>query len=164
MRAITGNSRLQDKRFKAGSETIALIYCLSAKDFITGTNVMFLLAAIYFVAVAALGEGSEYSAVGAVLCFLAVGLVVKKDLLITGPWRAATAAFSLVIFAAQIFANVYSSSSANVYLVGSTLINGAFLVLFIGVVLTTSRDIMRKSKEEEPEEEKKESKKLTYQV
>ena len=137
---------------------------MSAKDFINGTNVMFLLAGIYFAAVAALGEGSEYTAVGAVLCFIAVGLVVKKDLLITGPWRAATAAFSLVIFAAQIFANVYSSSPSNVYLIGSTLINGVFLILFIGVVLTTSRDIMRKSEEEEPEEEKKESKKLTYQV
>ena len=62
---------------------------------------MFLLAGIYFAAVAALGEGSQYSAIGAIVCFIAVGLVLKKDLLITGPWRTATAAFSLVIFIAQ---------------------------------------------------------------
>ena len=96
--------------------------------------------------------------------FIAVGLVAKKDLLITGPWRTASAAFSLVIFAAQILANAYSSSFSNAYVIVSTLINGAFLILFIGVVLTTSRDIMRKSENEEPEEEKKESKKITYEV
>ena len=137
---------------------------LSAKNFITATNVMFLLAGIYFAAVAVLGEGSLYSLIGAILCFVAVGLEFKKDLLITGPWRAATASYAFVIFAAQLLANAYSNSFLNVYTVSSTLINSAFLVLFLGVVFSVFRDIMRKSEEEEPEEEKKESKKLTYQV
>jgi cbb3-type cytochrome oxidase subunit 3 len=125
---------------------------------------MFLLAGIYFVAVAALGEGSRYSVIGAVICFVAVGLAIRKDLFVTGPWRAATAAFATVVFAAQIVANMYSSSFANAYVVGSTLLNGAFLILFLGVVLTTFHEIMRKSKDEEKTEEKKESKKLTYEV
>lgn len=125
---------------------------------------MFLLAGIYFVIVAALGEGSQYTAIGAVLCFIAIGLFLKKDLVVTGPWRAATAAFSFVIFAAQVIANVYSKSFSNSYIIGSTLINGAFLILFIGVILTTSREITRKAVEEDVEEEKKESKKLTYEV
>jgi hypothetical protein len=125
---------------------------------------MFLIAGIYFAVVAALGEGSQYSAVGALLCFVAIGLAVMKDWPITGPWRTATAAFSFVIFASQVLANAYSTSLSTASVLGSTLINGALMILFVGVLLTTSRDIMRKPEEEEPEEEKKETKKLTYEV
>ncbi|MHB2036949.1 MAG: hypothetical protein ACYCPW_09455 [Nitrososphaerales archaeon] len=155
---------LQDKHFKAAPEAVVLIIGLSAKDFITGTNVMFLLAGIYFALVAGLGEGSVYSIIGAILCFVAVGLAFNKSMIITGPWRAATAAFSLVMFAAQVIANANSSSLSNLYAVSSILINGAFLILFLGVIFAVTRDIMRKSEAEEPDQEKKESKKLTYQI
>lgn len=126
---------------------------------------MFLLAAVYFIAVAGLGQASVYSVVGAVLCFIAAGLlVVKKDNVITGFWRAATAVFCLVMFVAQVFANALSPAFTGVYLVGSTLINGAFLILFIGVLLSTTQKIVKKSEEVIEEEEKKKPKKLTYEV
>lgn len=124
---------------------------------------MFLLAGLYFVIVAGLGEGSEYTALGGVLCFIAVVLEVRKEWFVTGPWRAATAAFASVVFVAQLVANAYASSFDNVYQIGSTVLNGVFLILFAGVVLVTTRDIGRKS-EEESAEEVKESKKLTYEV
>ncbi len=137
---------------------------MSARNLVNATNIALLLAGVYFAAVAALGEGSLYSIAGTILCFIAVGLALKKDFVFTGPWRVATAAFSFVIFTGQVIANVSSPSFSNIYTVGSTLINGAFLFVFIGVILTTSRGIMKKSKDEESEEEEKPTKKLTYQV
>ncbi|MDG6908596.1 MAG: hypothetical protein JRN20_22745 [Nitrososphaerota archaeon] len=137
---------------------------MSAKTFIGPENVMFLLAGIYFVVVAALGESSIYSTVGSVFCFVAVGLAFKEELVVAGPWRTATAAFSALVFAGQIVANAYSRSFTNVYQLGSTLLNGVFLVLFIGIVLSTSRDMMRKSEQEKTRDEKSESKKLAYEI
>jgi len=155
---------LRDKHFKAAPEAVVLISGLSAKDFISGTNVMFLLAGIYFALVAGLGEGSVYAIIGAILCFVAVGVTFTKNLFITGPWRAATAAFSLVVFAAQVVADVDSGSLSNLYVISSILINGAFLILFLGVTFAVTRNIMRKQEQEEQYQEKKESKKLTYQI
>ena len=125
---------------------------------------MFLIAGVYFLAVAGLGEGSVYTSVGALLCFVAVALTLKQNLLVTAPWRTASAAFALIIFVAQVIANANSNSS-NIYSISSTLLNGAFLLLFAGVLLATSREMMRKSdSEDDEEEEKKPAKKLTYQV
>jgi len=155
---------LRDKHFKAAPEAVVLISGLSAKDFISGTNVMFLLAGIYFALVAGLGEGSVYSIIGAILCFVAVGLAFTKSMMVTGPWRAATAAFSLIMFAAQVIADADSSFHSNLYVIISILINGAFLILFLGVTFAVTRNIMRKQEQEEPDQEKKESKKLTYQI
>lgn len=126
---------------------------------------MFLIACVYFLVVAGLGEGSVYTSVGALLCFVAVALAFKKDLLVTPPWRTASAAFALIIFVAQLISNANSNTSPNIYSISSTLVNGALLLLFAGVLLATSRDMMRKSSsEEDEEEEKKPAKKLTYQV
>jgi uncharacterized membrane protein len=125
---------------------------------------MFLIAAIYFIAVAALGEGSAYTVVGAVLCLIAIGLAVGPKLVVASPWRAASAAFCVVIFLAQIMANGHSNSAANIYTVSSTILNGALLILLAGVLLSTSRDMMKKPGEEEEEEEKKPAKKITYQI
>jgi hypothetical protein len=133
---------------------------------VTATNVMFLLAAMYFVAVAALGEGSLYSAIIGALSLIAIALSVRKDFVISGPWRVATAVFCLVMFAAQIEADAYSPSFFNAYDVSSTLINGIFLTLFVGVVLSALKQILRKpeAEDEEQAEEKRKTKKLTYQV
>lgn len=125
---------------------------------------MFLIAGIYFLAVAGLGEGSVYTSVGALFCFVSVALALKQNLLVTAPWRTASATFALIIFVAQVIANANSSSS-NIYSISSTLVNGALLLLFVGVLLATSREMMRKSdSEDDEEEEKKPAKKLTYQV
>jgi hypothetical protein len=133
---------------------------------VTATNVMFLLAAMYFVAVAAFGEGSLYSAIIGALSLIAIAFSVRKDFVISGPWRVATAVFCLVMFAAQIEADAYSPSFFNAYDVSSTLINGIFLTLFVGVVLSALKQILRKpeAEDEEQAEEKRKTKKLTYQV
>ena len=136
---------------------------MSAKNLLTGTNVMFLLATIYFIVVALLGEGSTYSVAGAILCSLAI-IVSFWQTIISGPWRVATASFSLVLFVVQLAADLASSDLYNATTLGSTLINGAFFLLFLGVLLSTARDILRRSTEEEDQEKPKESKKLTYEI
>ena len=127
---------------------------------------MFSLAAVYFVAVASLGEGSVYSAIVGVLSLIAIAFSVRKDFIISGPWRVATAVFCLVMFVAQIEADANSPWFFNAYNISSTLINGIFLILFVGVVLSTLRQILRKpeAKEEKLAQEKRKAKKLTYQV
>ena len=78
-------------------------------------------------------------------------------------------AFNLLFIAAtpaQIESDAYSPSFFNAYIASSTLINGIFLILFVGVVLSTLKQILRKpeAEEEEQAEEKRKVKKLTYQV
>lgn len=123
---------------------------------------MFLLAAIYFLGVAALGEGSTYSVAGTVVCLLAIAASLSKTI-VSDPWRVATASFSLVLFVVQIGANVTSEAAYSLTGISSTLINGAFFILFLGVLLSTTRAMLREATEEE-EEAPKESKKLTYEV
>ncbi len=154
-----------DKHFKPDSGTILQIFGLSARKLLSATNIMFLVAGIYFLTVAGLGEGSVYSAIGTLLCFVAAGLAIRKDLIVAAPFRTATAAFSAVVFLGQIVADTTSTSGANVYTIGSAVINSTLFVLFVGVLLSASRDMMRApSSEEDEKEEKKESKRLTYQV
>lgn len=123
---------------------------------------MFLLAAVYFLGVAVLGEGSTYSVAGTVLCLLAIAAGLSKTI-VSDPWRVATASFSLVLFVVQIGANVTSEAAYSLTTAASTLINGALFILFLGVLLSTTRAMLRKVTEEE-EETPKESKKLTYEV
>ena len=136
---------------------------MSAKDLLTGTNIMFLLAAIYFLVVAVLGEGSIYSIAGTVLCLIAIFASLWKSP-VSGPWQVATASFSLVLFVVQLGADVTSKDPYGTSTLVSTLINGAFFFLFFGVLLSTARGIMRKSTEEVDEAKTKESKKLTYEI
>lgn len=124
---------------------------------------MFLLAAIYFLAVAVIGEGSTYAAAGTALCLLAIVANFRKTV-VSDPWRVATASFSLVLFVVQLGADFTSKAFYNASIISSTLINGAFFLLFLGVLLSTTRVMLRKATEEEEEEAPKESKKLTYEV
>ena len=124
---------------------------------------MFLLAAVYFLAVAALGEGSTYAVSGTALCLLAVVANLRKTV-VSDPWRVATASFSLVLFVVQLGADFTSKAQSNPSNIASTLINGAFFLLFLGVLLSTTRVMLRKATDEEEEETPKESKKLTYEV
>lgn len=137
---------------------------MRAKVLITGSNIMFLLAAVYFVAVAALGEGSAFTFIGTILCLIAVFVSLNTNMWFSGPWRVATAVFSIVLFIYQVGSDFVSNALYSASILASLLINGAFFLLFLGVLLSTSRDIMRKSTEEEDEEETKEAKKITFEI
>lgn len=130
---------------------------------LTATNIMFLLAAIYFLAVALVGESTIYAIAGTVLCLLAMIASLWKSP-VSGPWRVATASFALVLFVVQLGADIASKDPYGTATLASTLINGAFFLLFLGVLLSTARDILRKSTGEEDEDRPKESKKLTYEI
>ena len=136
------------------------------KSLLTVTNLAYVIAAIYFIAVSALGEATAYSISAAILCLVSVPLSLKKDWFFSVPFRVATAAFAIILFMGQLVASSTSVLSA-------FLINGVLLVIFLGVFLSAIRDSMKKESKEEKEEEekeeeldkkKREAKKLTYEV
>lgn len=130
-------------------------------------NIVFLVTGIYFIIVAAVGQGSAYVAIGGVLCFIAIGLSFMKDSVFTAPWRIATAAFSIVVLLAQLGAD-FSVSNASGMVVISVLVNGALFILMLGVLLFIGRDLTASEPEEESEEEEEaeapKKKKLTYEI
>lgn len=123
---------------------------------------MFILAGLYFVALAVLNESSIYVILASILCFSSAGLAVKKSWFFSIPWRVASAGVVLVLTVSQIISVVISPAVSSIT-VASELLNGALFILFLGVVLSSAKDIMKKAPKEE-EEEKKESRKLTYEV
>ena len=140
----------------------------ATKDLLTITNIAYLVGAVYMIVVVVAGQASPYSFAGAVLCIISVPLALRKEWFFSVPLRVAAAAFMLTLFAAQIM-----SASANSSLASSFLVNGVFLLLFLGVFLSTVRDSLKKETKEEKEEEEKaeeaerkrrEAKKLTYEV
>ena len=137
------------------------------RNLLTVTNIAYLVAAIYFIVVAVSGQATSYSISAAVLCIVSIPLALKKDWFFSVPIRVATAAFLVTLFATQVIATAGTS------LVGSFLINGILLLVFLGVLLSVTRDSIKKETEEEREEEqiaeeqekkKREAKKLTYEV
>jgi hypothetical protein len=140
---------------------------VNAKDLLSASNIVLIITGIYFAAIAGLHEGSIYSIIGTVLCFVAVGLSAINDSFFTAPWRIATVAFSITVLVAQVISNASALTAFNGVVVASTLINGALVILLLGVLLSSAKEITtREEEEEEPqEEEKKESKKkLTYEI
>ena len=142
-----------------------------AKNLFDVTNIAYLVAAVYFLVVSALGEATSYSAAAALLCLVSLALALRKEWFFSVPWRVATAAFVLVLFLAQMVAA--SSQTSSTTSLGSILINGVFLLIFLGVLLSAVHDSIKKESEEEKEEEEKEeeqekkkheAKKLTYEV
>jgi hypothetical protein len=140
---------------------------LSAKtNLISFANIVFLVTGIYFAGVAGAGQGSIYTLVGALLCFVSVGLALEKDWFFSEPWRVATAAFSMVILVAQLGAD-FTVSNLSAAVAVSVLLNGVLFVLIVGVLLFTARDLVRggeEQEEEEPEEQESKKKKLTYEI
>ena len=143
----------------------------TVKSLITVTNMAYVVAAIYFIVVAAAGEATPYSIGVALLCLISVGLALRKEWFFSVPWRVATAAFALILFLAQVLAASNETSTAAG--LGSLLINIVLLLVFLGVLLSTLHDSVKKESEEEKEEEekeveldkkKREAKKLTYEV
>ena len=136
------------------------------KELISIPNIIFIVTGLYFVVVAAIGEGSVYTVIGALLCFVSAGLVLVKDMVISWPWRLATAAFSIVILIAQLGSD-FTVANLSATVVASVIVNGAFFILMLGVLLSTGRDMTAKEEreeEEEPEEEISKKKKLTYEI
>ena len=131
---------------------------------------MLLITGVYFAAIAALGQGSPYIAIGTVLCFVAVGMVLVKDWFFVAPWRVATVVFCLVVLATQIASNLVAGQGAGTVIIGSTLLNGAFFILLLGVLLssakelTTSEEAEREEEKEEEAEQQRPKKKLTYEI
>jgi len=138
----------------------------ASKDLLNFPNITFLITGLYFAAVAGIGEGSAYTGVGAILCFIAVGLALEREWPFSWPWRLATAAFSLILLLTQLGSD-FTVSNASATIVTSVLVNGALFVLMLGVLLFTAKDLVtREGEEEEEEEEEQESKKkkLTYEI
>ena len=137
----------------------------ASKDLLNIPNIIFLVTGVYFAIVAADGEGSGYTAVGAILCFVSVGLALEKDWVFSWPWRLATAAFSALVLLVQL-ASDFTVSNASPIIAASVVINGALFILILGDLLWTAKDLTTREGEEEEEEEEQESKKkkLTYEI
>jgi lysylphosphatidylglycerol synthetase-like protein (DUF2156 family) len=136
------------------------------KELISIPNIIFIVTGLYFVIVAAIGEGSVYTAIGALLCFVSAGLVLVKDMVISWPWRLATAAFSMVILLAQLGSD-FTVANLSAAVVASVIVNGVLFILILGVLLWTGKDMTAKEgreEEEEPEEQESKKKKLTYEI
>ena len=158
--------RLRDKRFKGDFRADVLKSYLSAsRQLLSVPNIVLIVTGIYFALVAGLREGSPYTAVGAILCFISVGLAFEKDLFFAWPFRLATAAFSIVVLLAQLGSD-FTVANPSATIVASALINGILFILVLGVLIWTGKDLTTREKKEEEEEEEPESKKkkLTYEI
>lgn len=109
---------------------------------------MFLLGGIYFALLAVLSETTIYTTIPAGLCFIAFGLGLKADWLFSSPWRVATAVLVIALTSVQEAANLSVESAGDIYIVSSTLINGIILVLFLGVLLQTLKNVVGRVREE----------------
>ena len=78
----------------------------AVKSLFNVTNIAYLVAAVYFIVVAALGEATSYSVVAALLCLVSVALALRKEWFFSVPWRVATSAFVLILFSAQVSGGV----------------------------------------------------------
>ncbi|MHB8565892.1 MAG: hypothetical protein ACYC7D_14230 [Nitrososphaerales archaeon] len=142
---------------------------MSVRDVISPANIVFLLGGLFFLGVAALNEGSFYSVIASVLCFVSIGLALTGNLFFAGPFRVASAVFVLGLVISQLAADVFIADLGALSAVASILLNGAMFILFLGLTLTSLYPLLKhESKEEEEEEEledqPKKKKKLTYEV
>jgi hypothetical protein len=136
----------------------------ASKQLLSTPNIVFIVTGIYFLIVAGLDEGSPYTVIGAILCFIAVGLSFEKDLFFAWPWRLATAAFSILVLLVQLGSD-FTFVNTNAAVVASGFINGILFILDLGVLIWTGKDMTaREKKEEEDEEPESKKKKLTYQI
>ncbi|HZW58151.1 MAG TPA: hypothetical protein VFF30_17820 [Nitrososphaerales archaeon] len=144
---------------------------MSVRSALAPTNIVFILAGIYFLVIAATNEGSPYSAIATVLCFISAGLDIRKEWFFSSPFRIASSVFVLILLASQLISIAYAPASTPEAIV-SAVVNGVLFVMFLGVALSCLSDAVKKESEEEKEEEareaeserKREAKKLTYEV
>ena len=74
----------------------------ASKQLLSIPNIVLIVTGVYFLIVAGINQGSPYTVIGAILCFIAVGLSFEKDLFFAAPWRLATAAFSMFVLLVQL--------------------------------------------------------------
>lgn len=138
------------------------------KGVLSLSNILFLIAGLVFLVVAALNEGSIYSVFVAIACFIAVGLSFRETLFFASPWRVATAVAVLIVTLWQIIADAYSPTISSTTNVASIVLNGSLFILFLGVTLASLHPLIKETTEESEEAEKeveaKKKKKITYEV
>ena len=136
---------------------------LSARSIISASNILFLIAGLYFATLAGLGESSVYGLIATIVCFVSIPLGVKKSWFFSGPWRVGAAVFVLVLTVSQLI-SVAMTATMSAVTIGSGLINGVLFVVFLGVMLATAKDITKSVANEDEDETRKESKKITYEI
>ena len=136
---------------------------MSARTILGASNVLFLIAGLYFAALAGLGESSVYGLVATIICFVSIPLSIKKSWFFSGPWRVAAAVFVLVLTASQLISDSMTPRMSMVT-IASGLINGVIFVLFLGVMLATTKDITKTVANKEEDETRNKSKKITYEI
>jgi hypothetical protein len=119
------------------------------RDALSITNIIFIIGGFYFVIVAALGEATIYSLVPAVLCFISVALSLREGLYFTGPWRVATAVSVLVLLAGQELSSLSGTIVSNYYTIATIVLNGALFVIFLGVLMSSGRQVIKLKPAEE---------------
>ena len=127
---------------------------MQIRSVFSDTNIIFLIGGLYFVIAAALGEATIYSVFLAVLCFVSFLLSFREGLYFAGPWRVATATAVVILLAGQEVVSFGGASSGNSFTASIIVLNGILFVVFLGVLLSTSREVTKqKSSEEEMESE-----------
>ncbi len=130
----------------------------ASKQLLSIPNIVLIVTGVYFLIVAGINQGSPYTVIGAILCFIAVGLSFEKDLFFAAPWRLATAAFSMFVLLVQL-ASDFTVVNTNATVVASGFINGILFILDLGVLIWTGKDMTTREKVEEEEEEPESKKK-----
>ncbi len=136
---------------------------MSAKQIISASNVAYLLAGVYYAALAVLGESTVYAVIATIICFISIALSYRKSWFFSGPWRVASSVFVLVLTVSQLISTSLAVTFSNVE-IGSAFINGAIFVVFLGVLISTSREVAKITTEHEEKEAKKETKRITYEI
>jgi hypothetical protein len=117
---------------------------------------VFLIGGIYFAALAGSGQSSVYAVAPAILCFVSFALAWREDLFFAEPFRIGTGVFVLVLFVAQEY-SALSSSSLNSILIASIVVNGVLFFLFLGCLLSVTGHLVRTETEESEEAEEEKS-------
>jgi hypothetical protein len=130
---------------------------MSPRDFLTVTNLVFLIGGIYFIVLAGLSQAAIYSIVPGILCLVSLALLYREDLFFSTPFTLATAVFVIIVLLAQEYA-AFSSYYFGAVAVASIVVNGVFFFLFLGCALAVTRKLVHvKSEEEEEAEEEQKS-------
>jgi hypothetical protein len=126
---------------------------LELKNLVSVTNIALFIGGIYFAALAGLQEATIYTVIPAILCFVAFGLGIQPDWLLSNPWRTATSALVIVLLLFEVATDIAVVSSGDYYTLASFLLNGIFLVLFIGVLLALLKKNLGQQEAKNEEEE-----------
>ena len=125
---------------------------MSVKQSLSISSLAFLVGGLYFIAVALLGQASNYSIAIGILCLISFALPFAKIQIISGPWRLASAISALVVFLGQEIISSRGSNALDSFSIITILINGALFVLFLGIVLASLQGVVKLTPLEDEEE------------